>query len=68
MTATSASGKTHVALGLGLHACQKGPSIGFTTAAALVNALLEARAGFSRNALCYSEKFSRDQRLFGVEQ
>ena len=30
------TGKTHVALGLGLHACQKGLSVGFTTAAALV--------------------------------
>jgi len=32
-----------IALGLGLHACQKGLSVGFTTAAALVNALMEAR-------------------------
>ena len=39
----SGTGKTHVALGLGLHACQKGLSVGFTTAAALVNALMEAR-------------------------
>ena len=28
--------KTHVALGLGLAACQRGMSVGFTTAAALV--------------------------------
>ena len=34
--------KNHVALGLGLAACQKGLSVGFTTAAALVNELLEA--------------------------
>src|SRR4051794_29304904 len=33
----------HVALGLGLAACQKGLSVGFTTAAALVHELLEAR-------------------------
>ncbi|MDN5851171.1 MAG: ATP-binding protein, partial [Nitrococcus sp.] len=32
----SGTGKTHVALGLGLAACQKGMSVGFTTAAALV--------------------------------
>ena len=39
----SGTGKTHVALGLGLAACQKGLSVGFTTAAALVNELMEAR-------------------------
>jgi DNA replication protein DnaC len=39
----SGTGKTHIALGLGLAACQKGLSVGFTTAAALVNELLEAR-------------------------
>jgi len=39
----SGTGKTHVALGLGLAACQKGMSVGFTTAATLVNELMEAR-------------------------
>jgi DNA replication protein DnaC len=39
----SGTGKTHVALGLGLAACQKGLSVGFTTAAASVHELLEAR-------------------------
>ena len=39
----SGTGKTHVALGLGLAACQKGLSVGFTTAATLVHELLEAR-------------------------
>jgi DNA replication protein DnaC len=39
----SGTGKTHVALGLGLAACQKGFPVGFTTAAALVHELLEAR-------------------------
>ena len=39
----SGTGKTHVALGLGLAACQKGMSVGFTTAAALVHELIEAR-------------------------
>ena len=35
--------KTHVALGLGLAACQRGMSVGFTAAAALVHELMEAR-------------------------
>ena len=39
----SGSGKTHIALGLGLAACQKGLTVGFTTAAALVHELMEAR-------------------------
>lgn len=39
----SGTGKTHVALALGLSACQKGLSVSFTTAAALVHALMEAR-------------------------
>jgi DNA replication protein DnaC len=39
----SGTGKTHVAIGLGLAACQKGLSVGFTTAAALVSEMMEAR-------------------------
>ena len=39
----SGTGKTHIGLELGLAACQKGLSVGFTTAAALVHELLEAR-------------------------
>ncbi len=39
----SGTGKTHVALGLGLAACQRGMSVGFTTAASLVHELMEAR-------------------------
>ena len=39
----SGTGKTHVALGLGLAACQRGLAVGFVTAAALVHELLEAR-------------------------
>ena len=39
----SGTGKTHVALGLGLAACQRGLSVGFTTAAALVHELIAAR-------------------------
>jgi len=39
----SGTGKTHVALGLGLAACQKGLSVSFTTAATLLNEMMEAR-------------------------
>ena len=39
----SGTGKTHIALALGLAACQKGFTVAFTTAAALVSQLLEAR-------------------------
>ena len=39
----SGTGKTHVALGLGLAACQRGMSVGFPTAASLVHELMEAR-------------------------
>ena len=39
----SGTGKTHVALGLGLAACQRGLSTGFTTAATLVHESMEAR-------------------------
>jgi DNA replication protein DnaC len=39
----SGTGKTHVALALGLAACQKGFSVAFTSAAALVHELMEAR-------------------------
>ncbi len=39
----SGTGKTHLALALGLAACQKGYRVRFTTAAALVHELLEAR-------------------------
>ena len=39
----SGTGKTHIALGTGLAACQRGMSVGFTTAAALVYEMMEAR-------------------------
>jgi DNA replication protein DnaC len=39
----SGTGKTHIGLALGLAACQHGFSVGFTTAAGLVNLLMEAR-------------------------
>lgn len=39
----SGTGKTHIALALGLAACQRGMRVRFTTAAALVHELIEAR-------------------------
>ena len=45
----SGTGKTHIALGLGLAACQKGLKVRFITAAALVHELIEA---MMKNACC----------------
>ena len=53
----SGTGKTHVALGLGLAACQRGLSVGFTTAAALVHELMEARD--EKRLLNLQKKLSR---------
>lgn len=39
----SGTGKTHIALALGLEACRKGRTVGFITASTLVHDLLEAR-------------------------
>jgi DNA replication protein DnaC len=39
----SRTGKSHIGLGLGLAACQKGLSVGFVNAAAVVHELIEAR-------------------------
>jgi len=39
----SGTGKTHIVLGLGLAACQKGLPVGFITEAAMVHELIEAR-------------------------
>jgi DNA replication protein DnaC len=39
----SGTGKTHIALGLGLAACQQGLCVSFSTTAALVNEMMEAR-------------------------
>ena len=39
---SSGTGKSHIALGLGLAAGQKGLSVGFIAAAALVHELIEA--------------------------
>ena len=49
--------ETHVALGLGLAACQKGLSVGFITAAALVHELMEARD--DRQLLRFQKKARR---------
>ena len=53
----SGTGKTHMALGLGLAACQRGLSVGFTTAAVLVNELMEARD--ERRLLNFQKRLSR---------
>ena len=53
----SGTGKTHVALGLGLAACQMGLSVGFTTAALLVHELIEARD--ERRLLNLQKKLAR---------
>ena len=39
----SGTGKTHMVLGLGLAACQRGMSVGFTTLAGLAHEMMEAR-------------------------
>lgn len=53
----SGTGKTHVALGLGLAACQKGLAVGFTTASGLVHELMEARD--ERTLLRYKKKLAK---------
>ena len=62
----SATGKTHVALALGLAACRWGPSMGFTTAAALGHELMEARA--ERRLLNLQRQLSRLSLLIIDEQ
>ena len=52
----SGTGKAHVALGLGLPACQKGLSVGFTTAAALVHEMMEARD--ERRLVCLQKQMT----------
>ncbi len=55
----SGSGKTHIALGLA--ACQKGLSVGDTTAAAMVSEMLEARD--ERRLLRFQKQMARDKLL-----
>jgi len=61
----SGTGKTHVALGLGLAACQKGLSTGFTTAAALVHQLMEAR---DERRLLRLQKQMANQKLLIIDE
>ena len=57
----SGTGKTHIALGLGLAACQKGLSVGFITAAALVHELMEA--GDEKRLLRFQKQLAKYQLL-----
>ena len=59
LASVGVTGKTHLALGLGLGlaACQRGMSVGFTTAAALVHELVEARG--ERRRLNLQRQLSR---------
>jgi len=61
----SGTGKTHIALGLGLAACQKGLSVGFTTAAALVHELMEAR---DERRLLRLQKQMANQKLLIIDE
>jgi DNA replication protein DnaC len=61
----SGTGKTHVALGLGLAACQKGLTVGFTTAAALVHELMEAR---DERRLLRLQKQMANQKLLIIDE
>ena len=53
--------KTHIALGLGLAACQRGLTVRFTTASALVHELMEARD--ERSLLRLQKQLSRHKLL-----
>ena len=57
----SGTGKTHIALGLGLAACQKGLFVGFITAAALVHELMEA--GDEKRLLRFQKQLAKYQLL-----
>ena len=57
----SGAGKTHIALGLGLAARQKGLSVGFITAAALVHELMEA--GDEKRLLRFQKQLAKYQLL-----
>ena len=58
----SGTGKTHIALGLGLAACQKGLTVGFITAAALVHELIEARD--EKRLLRFQKQLESVRRLY----
>lgn len=61
----SGTGKTHIALGLGLSACQKGLSVGFVTAAALVHELMEPR---DENTLLRLQKQMANHKLLIIDE
>jgi DNA replication protein DnaC len=61
----SGTGKTHIALALGLAACQKGHSVAFTTAAALVHELMEAR---SESKLSRAQKHLANVKLLIIDE
>jgi DNA replication protein DnaC len=52
----SGTGKTHLALALGLAACQRGHRVRFTTTAALVHELMEARD--EKRLLCFQKQIA----------
>src|SRR5438270_2354748 len=57
----SGTGKTHISLALGLAACQQGFRVRFTTAAALVHELIEARD--EKRLLRYQKNLCRQELL-----
>ena len=57
----SGTGKTHISLALGLAACQQGLRVRFTTAAALVHELIEARD--EKRLLRYQKHLTRQELL-----
>jgi DNA replication protein DnaC len=57
----SGTGKTHIGLSLGLAACQQGFRVRFTTAAALVHELIEARD--EKRLLRYQKSLARQELL-----
>ena len=57
----SGTGKTHIGLALGLAACQQGFRVRFTTAAALVHELIEARD--DKRLLRYQKNLARQELL-----
>ena len=57
----SGTGKTHIALGLGLAACQQGYRVRFTTAAALVHELIEAKD--ERRLLRFQKQLAKHELL-----
>ena len=52
----SGTGKSHLSLALGLIACQRGHRVRFTTAAALVSELIEARD--EKHLLCFQKQLA----------